>query len=70
MYLSYKVSEFLAYLRNIYVWNWTVTIKTPTHKFYFRYLTKDQVKGKSSVDAYINALQRGCKCLERMYTSI
>ncbi|ELU11921.1 hypothetical protein CAPTEDRAFT_81180, partial [Capitella teleta] len=24
----------------------------------------DQLKGKSSVDAYINAFKKGCKCVE------
>lgn len=28
------------------------------------YLTKDQLKGKSSVDAYVSAFKRGCKCVE------
>ena len=32
-----------------------------------RYLTKDQLKGKSSVEAYISAFKRGCKCVECMY---
>ena len=26
---------------------------------------KDQLKGASSVEAYINAFKRGCKCVER-----
>lgn len=28
------------------------------------YLTGNQVTGESSVDAYINALKKGCKCVE------
>lgn len=28
------------------------------------YLTKDQLRGKSSVGAYISAFKRGCKCVE------
>lgn len=31
----------------------------------FRYLTKDQWKSKSSVDMYVQAFKRGCKCVER-----
>lgn len=31
----------------------------------YRYLTKDQLKSKSSIEAYIKAFQRGCKCVER-----
>ena len=31
----------------------------------FRYLTGNQVTGESSVDGYINALKKGCKCVER-----
>ena len=32
---------------------------------HFRYLLGNQVSGESSVDAYINALKQGCKCVER-----
>ena len=30
----------------------------------FRYLVGNQVTGDSSVDAYINALKQGCRCVE------
>ena len=30
----------------------------------FSYLEGDQLLGKSSVQAYINALRKGCKCVE------
>ena len=29
------------------------------------YLIGNQVTGESSVDGYINALKKGCKCVER-----
>ena len=32
---------------------------------FHRYLLEDQLTGKSSVQGYIRALQRGCRCLER-----
>ena len=28
------------------------------------YLLQDQLRGQSSVDAYINALKKGCRCVE------
>ena len=31
---------------------------------YARYLTGNQLTGKSSVDGYISALKQGCRCLE------
>ena len=31
----------------------------------FRYLSADQWKGPSSVEAYISALEKGCRCVER-----
>ena len=37
---------------------------------FYRYLMKDQLKGKSSVEAYINVLKRGCKCVERKWIYI
>ena len=33
----------------------------------YRYLLGNQVTGESSVDAYINALKNGCKCVERKF---
>ena len=35
------------------------------YKLHFSYLLGNQVSGESSVDAYINALKQGCKCVER-----
>lgn len=31
----------------------------------YRYLEGDQLRGKASVQAYINALKNGCRCVER-----
>jgi hypothetical protein len=33
----------------------------------FRYLTGNQLSGESSVEGYIDALKRGCRCVERAY---
>ena len=33
------------------------------------YLLEDQLKGPSSCEAYINALKRGCRCVERESTN-
>ena len=30
----------------------------------YRYLLEDQLSGPSSVDAYIHALNKGCRCVE------
>ena len=32
--------------------------------FLFRYLTDDQLRGPSKVEAYITALSNGCRCVE------
>ncbi len=34
------------------------------HLFFHRFLLADQLKGPSSVDGFIHALMRGCRCLE------
>jgi hypothetical protein len=34
---------------------------------HFRYLTGNQLSGESSVEGYIDALKRGCRCVERAY---
>ena len=34
----------------------------------FRYLTGNQLSGESSVEGYIDALKRGCRCVECAYT--
>jgi hypothetical protein len=33
----------------------------------FRYLTGNQLRGESSVEGYIDALKRGCRCVECAY---
>ena len=35
-----------------------------------RYLLEDQLQGPSSVQAYINALKKGCRCVERGCPSV
>ena len=42
-----------------------VELKNLVLLYFSRYLMKDQLKGASSVEAYINAFKRGCKCVER-----
>ena len=32
---------------------------------YSRYLLEDQLTGKSSVQAYVRVMQKGCRCVER-----
>jgi len=45
-----------------------VTVLQWSKCFFVRYLTKDQLKSKSSVDAYISVFKRGCKCVERKFS--
>jgi hypothetical protein len=36
---------------------------------YSRYLTGNQLSGESSIEGYIDALKRGCRCVECEYAS-
>ena len=37
------------------------------HLFIVRYLLEDQLSGPSSVEGYIRALRKGCRCVECKY---
>ena len=41
--------------------------KVSFSNLFFSYLLEDQLKGPSSVDGYIRALQKGCRCVECKY---
>ena len=47
---------------------WGIVINSIKHvlntSYHFRYLTGDQIMSKSSTEAYITALKKGCKCIE------
>ena len=49
---------------NIFVCSSFIKIHSNSIFLRFRFLLADQLKGPSSVDGFIHALMRGCRCLE------